>query len=254
MMSRLRQYFITGLLVWLPMGVTVWVLLWLLGILDSIFLGVLAAAEAMIPGFEAVADQLRHVPGLGVLLVAVVILATGLFVANMFGQWWLRQWDRLMVRIPVVRSIYSSVKQVSDTLFSGSGQAFSKALLIQYPRQGAWTIAFLTGRPGGEVARLLDGDYVSVYVPTTPNPTSGFFLMVPRADVVELKMSVDEALKYVISMGVVVPPLRDPRPGTPAPVPQVPGVTGPLPTQGDTAAEAAALHALADPVGARPEL
>ena len=255
MMIRLRQYFITGLLVWLPMGVTVWVLLWLLGILDSIFLGLLAAAEAMIPGFDATADRLRHIPGLGVVMVAVVILATGLFVANMFGQWWLRQWDRLMTRIPVVRSIYSSVKQVSDTLFSGSGQAFSKALLIQYPRQGAWTVAFLTGKPGGEVARVLDGDFVSVYVPTTPNPTSGFFLMLPRADVVELKMSVDEALKYVISMGVVVPPLRDPRPGDPVPVPQVPGITGPAqqPSPGP-AAEAPAHHPLADPAAARPEL
>ena len=212
MMSRLRQYFITGLLVWLPVGVTVWVLLWLVGILDSIFLGVLAAVEAVVPGLTPLADQLRRIPGLGVILVAVVVVSTGLFVANMFGQWWLRQWERLMHRIPVVRSIYSSVKQVSDTLFSGSGQAFSKALLIQYPRQGAWTIAFLTGKPGGEVARHLDGDYISVYVPTTPNPTSGFFLMVPRADVVELKMSVDEALKYIISMGVVAPPLRKPVP------------------------------------------
>ncbi|MDO5624347.1 MAG: DUF502 domain-containing protein [Pseudomonadota bacterium] len=228
MMSRLRQYFVTGLLVWLPMGVTVWVLLWLVGILDSIFLALLAAAEAVVPGLTPLADQLRRIPGLGVILVAVVVLSTGLFVANMFGQWWLRQWDRLMTRIPVVRSIYSSVKQVSDTLFSGSGQAFSKALLVQYPRQGAWTVAFLTGRPGGEVARELGGDYVSVYVPTTPNPTSGFFLMLPRADVVELKMSVDEALKYVISMGVVVPPLREPPPGTPAPPAQIPGVTGPV--------------------------
>lgn len=216
MMSRLRQYFITGLLVWLPMGVTVWVLLWLLGILDSIFLGVLAAAEAMVPGMAVVAEKLRHIPGLGVILVALVILGTGLFVANMFGQWWLRQWDKIMTRIPVVRSIYSSVKQVSDTLFSGSGQAFSKAVLLQYPRHGAWTIAFLTGRPGGEVARHLDGDYISVYVPTTPNPTSGFFLMVPRADVVELKMSVDEALKYVISMGVVAPPVSSAIPGSSA--------------------------------------
>lgn len=223
MMQRLRQYFITGLLVWLPMGVTVWVLLWLLGILDSIFLGVLGAAEAMVPGAVGVAEKLRHIPGLGVILVALVIFGTGLFVANMFGQWWLRQWDKVMVRIPVVRSIYSSVKQVSDTLFSGSGQAFSKALLVQYPRQGAWTIAFLTGRPGGEVARHLDGDYVSVYVPTTPNPTSGFFLMMPRADVIELKMSVDEALKYVISMGVVAPPApaSSHAPGSAAPVPPV---------------------------------
>lgn len=240
MMSRLRQYFITGLLVWLPMGVTVWVLLWLVGILDGIFLGVLAALEAMVPGLSPIANQLRQIPGLGVILVAIVILGTGLFVANMFGQWWLRQWDRLMTRIPVVRSIYSSVKQVSDTLFSGSGQAFSKALLVQYPRHGAWTIAFLTGHPGGEVARHLDGDYLSVYVPTTPNPTSGFFLMVPRADVVELKMSVDEALKYVISMGVVVPPVREGGlPASPA-APQVPGSAAP--------------HPLADPAAARPEL
>ncbi|MET4577882.1 DUF502 domain-containing protein [Ottowia thiooxydans] len=206
MMQRVRQYFITGLLVWLPMGVTVWVLMWLVGILDGIFLGVLAAAEAMVPNAGILAEKLRHIPGLGVILVALVILGTGLFVANMFGQWWLRQWDKVMTRIPVVRSIYSSVKQVSDTLFSGSGQAFSKAVLVQYPRHGAWTIAFLTGRPGGEVSRHLDGDFISIYVPTTPNPTSGFFLMVPRADVVELKMSVDEALKYVISMGVVAPP------------------------------------------------
>lgn len=216
MMSRIRQYFITGLLVWLPMGVTVWVLLWLLGMLDGIFLGVLAAAEAVVPGLAVAAERLRHIPGLGVIMVALVILGTGLFVANMFGQWWLRQWDKIMTRIPVVRSIYSSVKQVSDTLFSGSGQAFSKAVLLQYPRHGAWTIAFLTGRPGGEVARHLDGDYISVYVPTTPNPTSGFFLMVPRADVVELKMSVDDALKYVISMGVVAPPLSAAAPGSPA--------------------------------------
>lgn len=250
MMSRLRQYFITGLLVWLPMGITVWVLLWLVGILDGIFLGVLGAAEAMIPGLGPIAERLRHIPGLGVILVAIVIFGTGLFVANMFGQWWLRQWDKLMTRIPVVRSIYSSVKQVSDTLFSGSGQAFSKALLIQYPRQGAWTIAFLTGKPGGEVARHLDGDYLSVYVPTTPNPTSGFFLMVPRADVVELKMSVDEALKYVISMGVVAPQERVPHPGEPVPTPQVPGITGPMPVPPPPQSA----PPLADPVSARSEL
>ena len=211
MMIRLRQYFITGLLVWLPMGVTVWVLLWLVGILDSVFQGVLIAFETMVPPLQPLANQLRHIPGLGVILVAIVIVGTGLFVANMFGQWSLRQWDRLMTRIPVVRSIYSSVKQVSDTLFSGSGHAFSKALLVQYPRQGAWTIAFLTGHPGGEVAARLGEGYLSVYVPTTPNPTPGFFLVVPRADVIELAMSVDEALKYVISMGVVAPPpVREP--------------------------------------------
>ncbi len=213
MKRRIQQYFVTGLLVWLPMGITVWVLLWLMGMLDGIFLAILGLADALIPGIHGLVERARNIPGLGVILVAVVIFSTGVFVANMFGQWWVSQWDKLMTRIPVVRSIYASVKQVADTLFSGSGHAFSKALLIQYPRQGAWTIAFLTGKPGGEVASHLAGDYVSVYVPTTPNPTSGFFLMVPRADVVELKMSVDEALKYVISMGVVVP-------GTPAPAPE----------------------------------
>ena len=151
------------------------------------------------------AEFMRGVPGLGVILVALVIFSTGVFVANMFGQWWLRKWHGLMNRIPVVRSIYTSVKQVADTLFSGSGNAFSKALLVQYPRQGSWTIAFLTGTPGGEVAKHLEQPMVSVYVPTTPNPTSGFFLMMPKADVIELDMSVDDALKYIISMGVVVP-------------------------------------------------
>ena len=200
-----KQYFITGLLVWLPMGITVWVLTWLVGLLDGIFLAVLYAADSLIPGMHKLAEALRGVPGLGVILVALVILATGVFVANMFGQWWLRKWDSLMNRIPVVRSIYTSVKQVADTLFSGSGNAFSKALLVQYPRQGSWTIAFLTGTPGGEVAKHLEQAMVSVYVPTTPNPTSGFFLMMPKADVIELDMSVDDALKYIISMGVVVP-------------------------------------------------
>lgn len=206
MKRRIQQYFVTGLLVWLPMGVTVWILLWLMGLLDGIFLALLAAADAVAPGLSSLTGPLRRIPGLGVILVAVVVFATGVFVANMFGQWWVRQWDGLMNRIPFVRSIYTGVKQVADTLFSGNGHAFSKALLVQYPRQGAWTIAFLTGRPSGEVATHLTGEFVSVYVPTTPNPTSGFFLMLPKADVIELKMTVDEALKYVISMGVVAPP------------------------------------------------
>lgn len=205
MKRHIKRYFIAGLLVWLPLAITVWVLLWLVGILDGVFLWLLGAADAVIPGMHELAVRLRGVPGLGVLLVAAGVFASGVFVTNMFGQWWVRQWHGLLQRIPVVRSIYTAVKQVSDTLFSGSGHAFSKALLIQYPRQGAWTIAFLTGRPGGEVVEHLQGEWVSVYVPTTPNPTSGFFLMLPRADVIELRMSVDDALKYVISMGVVVP-------------------------------------------------
>jgi uncharacterized membrane protein len=138
------------------------------------------------------------------------LLVTGIFATNIVGQWWLRQGSRVLSNIPIVKSIYSSVKQVSDTLFSSSGNAFREAVLVQYPRQGSWTIAFVTGRPGGEAALHLKGEYLSVYVPTTPNPTSGFFLMVPRADVVVLQMSVDEALKYVISMGVVAPPLHTP--------------------------------------------
>ncbi|MEY3887356.1 MAG: hypothetical protein RL650_1448 [Pseudomonadota bacterium] len=202
---KLRHYFLTGMLVWLPMGVTVWLLTWLVGTMDGIFLAVLGALDAIIPGMHAIAVSLRNVPGLGVALVALVIFATGVFVANIFGQWWLRQWSRVITRIPVVNSIYSSVKQVADTLFSGSGNAFSKALLVQYPHQGSWTIAFLTGAPAGQVAQNLPNDCVSLYVPTTPNPTSGFFLMMPRANVVELDMSVDDALKYIISMGVVVP-------------------------------------------------
>ncbi len=215
-----KQYFITGLLVWLPMGITVWVLTWLVGLLDGIFLTILHAADTVIPGMHALADYLRGVPGLGVILVAIVILSTGVFVANIFGQWMVSQWDKLMNRIPVVRSIYTSVKQVADTLFSGTGNAFSKALLVQYPHQGSWTIAFLTGTPAGEVARHLPEPMVSVYVPTTPNPTSGFFLMMPKANVIELDMTVDDALKYIISMGVVVPGGPDQLPVAATPVEQ----------------------------------
>jgi len=202
---KIRHYLLTGLLVWLPMGVTVWLLTWLVGTMDGIFLAVLGALDAVIPGMHSVAESLRHMPGLGVILVALVIYFTGLFVTNIFGQWMLRQWSKVITRIPVVNSIYSSVKQVADTLFSGSGNAFSKALLVQYPHQGSWTIAFLTGAPSGQVARHLPSDCVSLYVPTTPNPTSGFFLIMPKTSVKELDMTVDEALKYIISMGVVVP-------------------------------------------------
>lgn len=203
----MRKYIVAGLLVWLPLAITVWVLSWLLGALDGVFAWVLSATQAVLPAtMHERIELLRQVPGLGVVFMALALLLTGVFAANIVGQWWLRQWDRLMGKIPIVKSIYNSVKQVSDTLFSTDGNAFREAVLVQYPRQGSWTIAFVTGKPGGEVAAHLPGEYVSVYVPTTPNPTSGFFLMMPRADVHELKMSVDEALKYVISMGVVAPP------------------------------------------------
>jgi uncharacterized membrane protein len=213
----MKKYLVAGLLVWFPLAITVWVLTWLLGVFDGVFAALLSALSAVLPSSAFTAlEWLRGVPGMGVVVLGAGLLLTGVFVTNVFGQWFLRQWDRAIGRIPIVKSVYNSVKQVSDTLFSSSGQAFREAVLVQYPRQGAWTIAFVTGRPGGEVAQRLPGDYVSVYVPTTPNPTSGFFLMMPRADVLELAMSVDEALKYVISMGVVAPPQRVP-PGAPGP-------------------------------------
>ena len=194
-----KRYLITGLLVLVPLAITVWVLATLIGIMDQSLLLLTAAwrPEAWL-GYR--------VPGMGAVLTVVIVLVTGIIATNFFGRRILEFWEGILARVPVVKSIYYSVKQVSDTLFSDSGQAFRKALLVQYPRAGSWTIAFQTGQPGGSVARHLPGDHVSVYVPTTPNPTSGFFLMMPVSEVVELDMSVDEALKYIISMGVVVPP------------------------------------------------
>ncbi len=194
----MKKYFITGLLIWVPLGITLWVLHLLVSTMDQTLL--------LLPEqFQTERWLGFHVPGMGVVLTLVVLFGTGLIAANILGQRLLFVWERVLGRIPFVNAVYHSVKQVSDTLFSSSGQAFRKALLVQYPREGSWTIAFLTGQPGGDVVNHLRGDYVSVYVPTTPNPTSGFFLMMPRADVIELDMSVDAALKYIISMGVVAP-------------------------------------------------
>ena len=207
----LKKYLITGLLVWLPLAITVGVLSWLVGVLDGVFGGVLSGFEAFLPtGTKPVIDRLRAIHGLGVILVFATLLITGALVSNVAGRWMLRQWDRLFTNIPIFKSIYVGVKKVSDTLFSSNGNAFRKAMLIQYPRAGSWTIAFQTGAPSGEVAGHLNADFVSVYVPTTPNPTSGFFLMLPRSEVIELDMSVDQALTYVISMGTVAPDAPSP--------------------------------------------
>ncbi|MBY0240987.1 MAG: DUF502 domain-containing protein [Burkholderiaceae bacterium] len=194
----MRKYFITGLLILVPLAITAWVLNLVISTLDQ---SLLLVPERWQPrtfiGFD--------IPGLGTILTFIIVLLTGLLTNNLVGNYVVRMWEKLLHRIPVVSSLYGSVKQVSDTLFSSSGNAFRKAVLIPYPHQDSRTIGFLTGVPGGDVKNHLEGEYVSVYVPTTPNPTSGFFLMLAKKDVIELDMSVDAALKYIVSMGVVAP-------------------------------------------------
>jgi len=194
----MKKYFITGLLIWIPLVITIWVLKLVVDVLDQSLL--------LLPDRLHTENWLGfHLPGLGAILTLLIVLFTGIFATNFFGAQLLRMWNAVVNRIPVVNSIYSSVKQISDTLFSSSGQAFRKALLVQWPHQGMWTIGFLTGAPGGDVLNHIPPDCLSVYVPTTPNPTGGYFVIVQRKDVVELDMTVDEALKYIISMGVVPP-------------------------------------------------
>ena len=196
----MRKYFITGLLILAPLAITLWVL--------SLIFSTMGQSLLLLPPswrpdalfrFRIVTDVL------GTVLTLAIIFLTGLATRNIVGRQVVQIWESVLTRIPVVNSIYSGVKQVSDTLFSSTGNAFRKAVLVEYPRQGAWTIAFVTGTPGGDVKNHLQGDFISIYVPTTPNPTSGFFLMIPRADAIELDMNVDDALKYIVSMGVVSP-------------------------------------------------
>jgi len=193
-----KKYFITGLLIWIPLAITIWVLKLVVDVLDQSLL--------LMPTALHTEHWLGvHIPGLGAILTVLIVFLTGVFATNFFGAQLVELWHEILHRIPVVNSIYSSVKQISDTLFSSSGQAFRKALLVQWPREGMWTIAFLTGTPGGGVAEHLPAETIAVYVPTTPNPTGGYFIIVERRHVIELEMSVDQALKYIISMGVVPP-------------------------------------------------
>lgn len=198
MLKLLRKWLFAGLLVLVPLIITFWVLDWVIGTLDQT-LSILPAAwqpdEWL--GF--------HIPGLGVVFALVVLLAIGALASNFIGNKILLWSNGLLNRIPVVRTVYSGVKQVSDTLFSEKGNAFRQAVLVQWPRPGMWTIGFVTGEPGGELTEHLPEDCLSVYVPTTPNPTGGYFVMLKKSDCIVLDMGVDEALTYVISMGMIAP-------------------------------------------------
>jgi uncharacterized membrane protein len=204
-MTTLRRYFVAGLIVWIPLVITLWVLKLLVDVMDQSLLLLPDAwhTDALF-GF--------HIPGMGILLTVAILLFTGALAANLFGRKLLALGYALLVRLPVVRSIYLGVKQISDTLFSPEGKAFRRAVLVRYPHQGAWTVALVTGNPEFEVSEILGRDQISVFVPTTPNITAGFFLIVPREETIPLEMGVDAALKYIISMGVAEPPHRHPRP------------------------------------------
>ncbi|MFZ9297052.1 MAG: DUF502 domain-containing protein [Hylemonella sp.] len=197
-MAKLRKWLFAGLLVLVPLIITLWVLEWVVTTLDQ-------TLQVLPRNWHP--DQLLglHIPGMGVVFALLVLLVIGALASNFIGNRLVNWWHALLHRIPVVRSIYSGVKQVSDTLFSEKSNAFRQAMLVQWPREGMWTIAFLTGTPGGDVSNHLKGEYLSLYVPTTPNPTGGYFVMAKKSDCIELEMSVDEALTYIISMGVIVP-------------------------------------------------
>ena len=201
-MKRLRRYLVAGLLVWLPLSVTFIVLKFLLELMDN---NLKFVPKEFLPetylGFP--------IPGLGLLLTVLVLILTGLLAANIVGRSAVNLWESLLVRIPIVRTIYTAVKKFSEVVFSDSEQSFKKVLLIEYPRKGLYSFAFQTASQLQEVQAKTAEEVICVFLPTTPNPTSGFILMVPRRDVIELDMSVDEALKMVISLGVVVPQWRD---------------------------------------------
>jgi len=197
MMAAVRRYLVAGLLIWVPLGVTLLIVKFLVDLIDQtlLLLPVSIQPEHLL-GFR--------IPGLGLVLTAVIVLVTGIVVTNLFGKQLFTIGEQLLRRIPVVRSIYGAVKQVTESMFS-SGKSFRKVVLVEYPRKGMWTLAFQTGSGSPEIREKTGRNITSVFIPTTPNPTSGFFLMVPRDDVIELDMSVDQGLKMLLSVGVVVP-------------------------------------------------
>jgi len=193
--TSLKRYIITGLLIWVPVVITLWVLNLLVGTLDQTL--------QLLPQSFLTENWLGvHVPGLGVILTVMIVLITGVFAANMLGQRLVRLWEGILARIPVVSTIYNSVKQVSDTLFSGTGHAFRKVLLVRYPHPQAWSLAFQTNVPA-EISAQLPDEHVAVFIPTTPSPVNGFYFYLRREDVIEIDMPVDVAFKYIVSMGVV---------------------------------------------------
>lgn len=198
----MKRYFVTGLLIWVPLAITAWVLALIVRTMDQ---SLLLLPRTLHP------DVLLgvYVPGIGAVLTLFVVFITGLITTNIVGQKLVRFWEGVLARIPVVKSIYYSVKQVSDTLFSGNGEAFRKVLLVRYPHPEAWAVAFQTGSPPREVSQHSDDEMVSVFIPTAPSPVNGFFFFVRKRDTVELDISVDDALKYIVSMGVVAPALRN---------------------------------------------
>lgn len=195
----MRKYLIAGLLVWMPLGITFLVVSAIVGFLDKILL--------LLP-HQYQPDNLLgfHIPGLGVVLAIILVLATGMIVANLLGKRIIAAWESLLARIPIVRSVYAGVKQILEAVLATDAKSFSKVILIEYPRKGLWGLAFMTSDNLGEVQAKVGADLVSVFVPTTPNPTSGFVIMLAKEDVIELDMSVEDGLKLIISMGVVVPP------------------------------------------------
>ncbi len=197
-MNLLRRYLVAGLLVWLPLGATFFVIRLLVGWMDqSLLLLPARLRPENLLGF--------HIPGLGVVLSLLILLLTGLVAANLFGRKLVSLWERLLSRIPLVRSVYSAVKQLVETMFSDNGNSFRQVVLVEFPRRGLWTLAFLTSEEQGQVQRATGRDVVSVYIPTTPNPTGGYFVLVPRVDVREIDLSVDDGLKLLLSMGAVNP-------------------------------------------------